>query len=138
MTSDLFLTHNDPKLENIVASDASSYGVGACILHKMPDGTKKPIAYASRTLLPAEKLNSQIEKKAWGIIFAVTKFHRYLHGRFFTQQTYHEPLITIFGSKKGLPIYTANRLQRWETILLNYKLKIEYHASTQISHADGL
>ena len=31
----------DPKLEIIVASDASSYGVGACILHKMPDGKKK-------------------------------------------------------------------------------------------------
>ena len=40
LTSDLFLTHYDPKLEIIVASDASSYGVGVCILHKMPDGTK--------------------------------------------------------------------------------------------------
>ena len=48
------------------------------------------------------------------------------------------PLITIFGSKKGLPIYTANRLQRWGTILLNYNFKIEYLPSKQISHADGL
>ena len=104
----------------------------------MPDGTKKPIAHASRTLLPAEKHYSQIEKKALGIIFAVTKFHRYLHGRFFTQQSDHKPLITIFGSKKGLPIYTANRLLRWGTILLNYNFKIEYLPSNQISHADGL
>ena len=80
-------------------------------------GQKKPIAQASRTLLPAEKHYSQIEKEALGIIFAVTKFHRYLYGRFFTLQTDHKPLITIFGSKKGLPIYTANRLLRWGTIL---------------------
>ena len=99
LTSDLFLTHYDPKLEIIVASDASSFGVGACILHKMPDGTKKPVAHASRTLLPAEKHYSQIEKEALGIIFAATKSHRYLHGRFFTLQKDHKPLITIFGSK---------------------------------------
>ena len=138
LTSDIFLTHYDPNLEIIVASDASSYGVGACILHKMPDGTKKPIAHASRTLLPAEKHYSQIEKDALGIIFVVTKFHRYLHGRFFTLQTDHKPLITIFGSKKGLPIYTANRLLRWGTILRNYNFKIEYLLSKQISYADGL
>ena len=98
LTSDLSLTHYDPKLEIIVASDASSYGVGSCILHKMPDETKKPIAHASRTLLPAEKPYSQIEKEALGIIFAVTKFHRYLHSRFFTLQTDHKPPITKKGS----------------------------------------
>ena len=41
LKSDLFLLHYDSKLEIIVASDASSYGVGSCILHKIPDGTKK-------------------------------------------------------------------------------------------------
>ena len=108
----------------------------------MPDGTKKnkkkTITHASRTLLPTEKHYSQIEKVALGIISAVTKFHRYLHGRFFTLQTDYKPLITIFGSKKGLPIYTANRLLRWGTILPNYNFKIEYLPSKQISHADGL
>ena len=133
-----FFTQYDPKLEIIVASDASSYGVGAYILHKMPDRTKKPIGHASRTFLPAEKHNSQIEKEALGIIFAVTKFHRYLHCRFFTLQTDHKLLITIFGSKKGLPIYTANKLLRWGTILLNYNFKIEYLPSKQINHEDGL
>ena len=126
LTSELFLTHFNPQLPVIVASDASSYGIGACILHKMPDGTKKPIAHASRTLLPAEKNYSQIEKESLGIIFAVTRFHRYLHGRRFRLQTDNKPLLTIFGSKKGLPTHTANRLQRWGTILLNYDFDIEF------------
>ena len=54
-TSDLSLTHYDPKLDIIVASDATFYGIEACILHKLPDGTRKAIAHASRSLLPAEK-----------------------------------------------------------------------------------
>ena len=122
-TSDLSLTHYDPTLDIIVASDASSYGIGACILHKLPEGSRKAVAHASRSLLPVEKQYSQIEKEVLGIIFAVTKFYRYPHGRRFILQTDHKPLITIFGPKKGLPVYTANRLLRWGTILLNYSFK---------------
>ena len=79
------LVHYNPESDIIVASDASSHGIGACILHKMPDGSKKkkPVAHASRSLLPSEKHYSQIVKEALAIIFAVTKFHRYLHERFF-------------------------------------------------------
>ena len=54
LTLDLFLIHYNPDLDIIVASDASSYGIGACILFKMPDRSHKPVAYASRTLFPAE------------------------------------------------------------------------------------
>ncbi len=53
-------------------------------------------------------------------------------------QTDHKPLLTIFGSKKGQPVYTANRLLRWGTILLNYNFKLEYLPSRQIGLADGL
>ena len=72
------------------------------------------------------------------MIFAVKKFHRYLHGRRFILQTDHKPFITIFGSKKRLPVYTANRLLRWGTILLNYNFKIEFLTSKNICHADSL
>ena len=120
LTSDLSLAHYNPVSDIIVASHASSHGIGTCILHKMPDGSKKkPVTHTSRSLLPTGKHFSQIEKEALAIIFAVAKFHRYLHVRFFKLQTDHKPLLTIFGSKKGLPVYTANRLLRWGTILLN-------------------
>ena len=138
LTSDLSLTHYDSTLDIIVASDASSYGIGPCILHKLPDSSQKAVAHASSSLLPSEKQYSQIEKEAQGIIFADTKFHRYLHGRRFILQTDHKPLLTIFGSKKGLPVYTVNRLLRWGTILLNYNFKIEFLTSKNICHTDSL
>ena len=123
LISDLSLTHYDPTLDIIVASDTSSYGIGACILHKLSDGSRKAVAHASRSLLPAEKQYSQIEKEALGIILTVTKFHRYLHGRRFILQTNHKPLIKIFGPKKDLPVYTPNRRLRWGNDSLKLQLR---------------
>ena len=81
---------------------------------------------------------SQIEREALGKTFAVTNFHRYPHGRRFTLQTDHKPLLSIFDSKTDLPVYPANRLLRWGTILLNYNFKIDYLSSKNIYHADSL
>ena len=67
LTSDLFLTHYNPDLEIIVANDTSLYGVGACILHEMTDGTLKPIAHALKAWLPAERNYSQIKKRLLGL-----------------------------------------------------------------------
>ena len=68
--SNLFLTHFDLKQE-IIASDASDYRIGAVILHRFEDGTTMPVAHASRTLLPVEKNYNQIEKEGFAITFAV-------------------------------------------------------------------
>lgn len=138
LQSDLLLTHYNPELEVIVAGDASNAGVGACILHKFPDNSVKAICHAARTLTPAEENYSQIEKEALALIFAVTKFHRMIFGRKFKLQTDHKPLISIFGSKKGIPVYTANRLQRWALTLLLYDFDIEYISTENFGHADIL
>uniref|UniRef100_A0A5S6QAU4 RNA-directed DNA polymerase n=1 Tax=Trichuris muris TaxID=70415 RepID=A0A5S6QAU4_TRIMR len=137
LKSDLLLTHFDPSIPVVVAADASSNGLGAVILHRFPDGKEKPIAHASRSLLPAEKNYSQIEE-ALALVFAVKKFHRMVHGRRFTLVTDHKPLLAIFGCKKGIPVHTANRLQRWTTTLLGYDFVLQYRSTSNFGHVDIL
>ncbi|KAK6735268.1 hypothetical protein RB195_018447 [Necator americanus] len=37
-----------------------------------------------------------------------------------------------------VPVYTANRLQRWKLILLGYDFEIEYQKTTEFGQADVL
>ncbi|XP_058456315.1 uncharacterized protein K02A2.6-like [Malaya genurostris] len=136
LQSDLLLTHYDPNLELIVAGDASKTGIGAIIMHRFPDGQMKAIAL--RTLTITEQRYSQVEKEALALVFAVTKFRRMLLGRKFILQTDHQPLLKVFGSKKGIPLHTANRLQRWALLLLGFDFNVEYIATDKFGYADVL
>lgn len=119
------LVHFDHKLPIQLSVDASLYGVGAVITHNL-NGVDRPIAYASRTLSKSEEKYSQIEKEALAIVFGVSKFYQYLFAKKFILLTDHKPLVTIFGPKKGIPIFAANRLQRWALILANFQFEIKY------------
>ncbi|XP_055622017.1 uncharacterized protein K02A2.6-like [Toxorhynchites rutilus septentrionalis] len=138
LSSDLLLTHYDPKLEIIVSADASSIGIGATICHKFPDGSIKVIQHASRALTETEQRYSQPDREGLAIVYAVTKFHKFVFGRRFRLQTDHAPLLRIFGSKKGIPVYTANRLQRWALTLLSYDFALEYVSTDKFGNADVL
>ena len=132
------LVHYDPTLSISLAGDASAYGVGAVISHIMRDGSERPIAFASRTLLASERNYAQVEKEALSLIFGVKRFHTYLYGRQFTLVTDHKPLTTILGPQKGVPAMAAARLQRWAVCLSAYSYDIQFRPTSKHQNADGL
>lgn len=132
------LCHFNQSLPVGLACDASSSGLGAVIYHIFEDGRERPIAYASKTLNSSEQKYSQIEKEGLGIVFGLKKIHQYLYGRKFVLVTDHKPLLSIFGPHKGIPVTTANRLQRWAILLSGYDYTIRYKASECHANADTL
>ena len=108
------------------------------ISHVSPDGVKKPITFASRTMTSAERNYSQVERESLVIIFGVKRFRQYLWGRHFTLETDHKPIVSILGSKNVIPTTTAARLQRWALILSGYSYDIAYWPGSELSHADAL
>ena len=53
------LAHYNPDRETTISCDASSFGLGAGILQTQDDGSKKPIAYASKALTSTEQFVTQ-------------------------------------------------------------------------------
>ena len=94
LLSSQLLAHFDPDLELVLACDGSVYGIGV-LAHRMPDGTEKPVRYASRMLSKAEKDYSQLEKEGLSLVFGIKRFHLYLFGHSFKLVTDHKPLFWV-------------------------------------------
>ena len=138
MMSSQLLVHFDPSLEIRLACDASAYGIGAVMSHRMPDGSEKPVGFVSRTLTEAEKKYSQIEKEGLACVFGITRFHSYLFGHHFILQTDHEPLRTLFNESKAIPAQASNRIQRWALKLSSYDYTIACRKTDQHANADAM
>jgi len=126
LSSSSVLAHYDPSKPLVLECDASPHGIGACLLQQDSQGNFRPVVYVSRSLAPAERNYSQIEREALAIVFAVKRLKQYLLGRHFTLRTDHKPLVKIFGEHSQLPAVTAARLQRWAVALSEYNYSIQH------------
>jgi hypothetical protein len=127
LTSSETLVHYDEDKPLAITTDASDIGIGAVLMHRFPDGSERPIAYASRVLSDVERRYSTIDKEALAIVFAVhDKFQQYVLGRRFILKTDHQPLERIFGENFEIPKLAANRLARWALTLSMYQFSILY------------
>ena len=97
LTSEPLLQYTDFTKPFVQTTDASNEALGA-ILSQGPIGRDLPIAYASRTLVNAEK-NYSTTEELLAIVCGCKQFRQYLYGRKFTIVTDHKPLTWVFNVK---------------------------------------
>lgn len=113
----------------ILNTDASRQGLGATLANS----NGQVVAYASRSLKPAETRYPVIDLELLAIVWAVKHFRPYLYGRKFKICTDHRPLVYLFGMKDP-----SSRLTKYRLYLEEYDFEVEYVPGRNNAAADAL
>lgn len=113
-------------------TDAAETGLGVALTQNI-EGTDRIIAYASRTLTPAEKNYSTTEKECLAIVWGIEKMRPYLEAYHFTVLTDHQSLRWLHSIKSP-----SGRLARWSIFLQQYDFEIKYRKGALNRVADAL
>ncbi len=138
LTSSTFLVHFNPDLPLVLMCDASAYGIGAVLAHRMPDGLERPIGYASRSLSTSQRNYSQLEKEALALVFGVQRFHLFLFGHSFELVTDHQPLLALLHEHRSTSPQASARIRRWSLLLSAYEYTITFRKTEAHKNADAL
>ena len=132
LTSPPVLSYPKFDLPFILTTDASNVGLGA-VLSQVQNGEERDISFASRSLKPAEKNYSVIERELLAIVWATSLFRPYLYNAEFTVVTDHNPLVYL----NNLTIH-SNRLTKWRLRLAEFKFTVKYKKGAENVNADSL
>src|SRR6266540_3747458 len=97
------------------------------------NGNLRPVAYASRSLMPAEKNYHTTDLKCLAIIWSVRHFHKYLINKPFKILTNH----SVLKSLQKITELTKRRA-RWIMELQQYNFVIEHRSGKKNQNADAL
>ena len=105
----------------VLYTDWSKRAIGAALHQKDDNDTEHPIAFASRTLNPAEQNYAPTEGECLAVVWAVQKFRHYLHGQHFILRTDHKALTWLNHAR-----FTNAKLERWALKLQEHSFDVEY------------
>lgn len=128
------LAYADYKKPFKLHTDASTSGLGAVLYQHQADGSDRVIAYASRSLKPAERNYPAHKLEFLALKWAITdKFHDYLYGANFEVVTDNNPLTYVLSTAK-----LDATGHRWVAALANYNFSLSYRSGKLNKDADGL
>lgn len=135
LTTTPVLTYADFELPFILEIDASHAGLGA-VLSQEVDGKVRPVAYASRSLRPAERNTatySSMRLEFLALKWAMAeKFREYLLGHRCIVRTDNNPLSHLATAKLGATE------QRWAAELAAFDFEVQYRSGRSNQNADAL
>ncbi len=97
LTSPPVLVHFDLASPTFVTCNASNTTVGA-VLSQLQQGTKSLVAFASRSLTPAEQKYSVREREALACTWACEQWHMYLYRQQFALWMDHQALTALLST----------------------------------------
>jgi transposase InsO family protein len=135
LTSATVLAHPDSSRQYVVSTDASGFAISGVLMQDQADGTRRPVAYFSRKLNPAEKRYATHEKELLAIVKAVEHWRCYLEGspHPVLLQSDHRSLQHL-----NTQPYLSDRQARWVEKLSDFDFAISYVPGSVNVVADAL
>ena len=134
----------DPNLPIFIETDASQNGIGVVLLQPLDSNftldennipTKlMPVAFASKTLISAERNYANIECELL-VVLGVLHFKHFTFGNEVNIVTDHKPLVSLL--KKSLAV-CSSRLSRLILKIVDYTLKVIYQPGRKMVISDAL
>ena len=133
LTSSPVLAFPDFTRGFILETDASGAGLGAVLAQEQSDGSVRPIAYASRSLLKHERNYGVTELEGLGVVWAAKHFRPYLYGNACVVYTDHQALKSLLNTPQP-----SGKLARWGMALQELDLTIRHRSGRHNANADAL
>ena len=106
--------------------------------HTMEDGSERPISFVSRSLTPAEKRYSQLDKEALAILFGVKKFHSYIYGRKFIIRSDISLCLTFLMKQNLSQSWHLHTCRDGHLPLAHISTALRYKPGQELANANAL